>query len=348
MNADAIIGCVLGTAVGDALGLPYEGLPPQRAARMFPHHNRYHLLFGRGMVSDDTEHTCMMAQSLIEARGDVSLFVRHSARRLRWWMLGLPAGVGFATLRALLKLWIGISPEKSGVFSAGNGPAMRSALLGVYFGNNFTILQEFVRASTRITHTDPKAYWGALAVAIAAFMSCSAQDVDGEKYYQQLAEALSSEEASEFLGLVRVAITSCRQKQNTRDFAVSLGLEYGVSGYVYHTVPVVIHAWLSSPDDFRKALLNIIACGGDTDTTGAILGGIIGCRVGRQGIPGEWLEHLWEWPRSVVWMERLGQQLAESEITQAPRLPVMGILGRNLIFVCVILFHGFRRLFPPY
>lgn len=348
MNTRAVIGCLLGTAVGDALGLPYEGLSSQRAARMFPQCDQYHLVFGRGMVSDDTEHTCMVAQSLIEARGNTALFARHFANRLRWWLLGLPAGVGFATLRSLVKLWIGISPEKSGVFSAGNGPAMRSALLGACFGNDFTKLREFVRASTLVTHTDPKAYRGALAVAVAASMSCSARKIDGEEYYTRLAELLSGEEAEEFLDLIRLAVTSCQQKQDTLSFAVSLGLERGVSGYVYHTVPVVIHAWLSSPDDFRKGLLNVIACGGDTDTTGAILGGIIGCRVGKEGISAQWREKLWEWPRSVAWMEHLGRQLADPAITQVPRLPVIGILGRNLIFLCIVLFHGFRRLFPPY
>ncbi len=344
----AIVGCLLGTAVGDALGLPYEGLSPQRAAAIFPQYNRYHLLPGHGMVSDDTEHTCMVAQSLIEARDDTALFAKHLSRRLRWWLLGLPAGVGFATLRAIGKLWCGVSPAKSGVFSAGNGSAMRSAIVGVHFRNNFTSLRRFTIASTRITHSDPKAAWGALAVAFAASMSCTAETIDGEEYYGHLTAMLPAQEASEFLRLLRLAVTSCREEQETCEFAQSLGLERGVSGYVYHTVPVVIHAWLSSPDDFRTGVQNIIACGGDADTTGAILGGIIGCRVGKAGIPAEWLDNLWEWPRSVAWMERLGQQFAEPDVRVAPALPVSGMIARNLIFLCIVLLHGFRRIFPPY
>ena len=57
-DTDAYVGCLMGTAVGDALGLPYEGLSPRRGARMFPDLDRYHLLPGYGMVSDDTEHAC--------------------------------------------------------------------------------------------------------------------------------------------------------------------------------------------------------------------------------------------------------------------------------------------------
>ena len=59
-----IVGCILGMAVGDALGLPYEGLTPQRAAKLLGRPDRQRLLLGCGMVSDDTEHACFVAQSL--------------------------------------------------------------------------------------------------------------------------------------------------------------------------------------------------------------------------------------------------------------------------------------------
>jgi ADP-ribosylglycohydrolase len=348
MNTDNVIGCILGTAVGDALGLPYEGLPPQRAERLFKEKNRYHFLFDKGMVSDDTEHTCMVAQSLIESRDDSKLFAKRMSWRLRFWLLGLPAGVGFATLRSILKLWCGFPPDKSGVFSAGNGPAMRSALIGVCYGNDETKLMELVRASTIITHTDPKAYWGSLAVALAAHINCSSEVVDGSQFYRRLKTLLSSESASEFLDLIKAALSSSQSGQNTKEFANSLGLKKGITGYVYHTVPVIIQAWLSHPKDFQAGMFEILSCGGDTDTTGAILGGIIGSRTGKQGIPKKWLQDLLEWPRSVAWMERLGRQLAETNETKALRLPVLGIILRNIIFLTVVLFHGFRRLLPPF
>ena len=77
--------------------------------------------------------------------------------QLRFWLLGLPGGIGYATLKAILKLWLGFKPEHSGIFSAGNGPAMRSAIIGVCYGNDSQKLRELVKASTRLTHTDPKA-----------------------------------------------------------------------------------------------------------------------------------------------------------------------------------------------
>ena len=181
MNERALAGTILGTAVGDALGLPYEGLSRLRGQRMLGEPDRHRFVFGRGMVSDDTEHTCLIGQSLIAAGNDELEFARQFARRLRYWLLGVPAGIGFATLRATIKLWLGAKPDRSGVFSAGNGPAMRSALLGVAL-DDLTQLQSFVRASTRITHTDPLAEYGALAVALAAHVSCRRQDVSGVDY----------------------------------------------------------------------------------------------------------------------------------------------------------------------
>src|SRR5690349_21320078 len=174
-SESAVVGCILGTAVGDAFGLACEGLSRRRQARLFPQLSGYGLLpFGKGLCSDDTEHTCMLAQSLIRTArhadidAQASAFASDLGWRLRFWLLGLPAGIGLATLRAILKLWMGFPPRLSGVFSAGNGPAMRVALLGVCHGNDLPRMRALVRAATRITHTDPKAEHGALAVALAA------------------------------------------------------------------------------------------------------------------------------------------------------------------------------------
>lgn len=116
----AIVGCILGTAVGDALGLPYEGLSPARAHKLLGPPERYRFVFGRGMISDDTEHTCMVSQSLIESGDNVEKFTRRFASRLRWWILALPAGVGKATARSCIKLWLGIHPWCSATVSVGS------------------------------------------------------------------------------------------------------------------------------------------------------------------------------------------------------------------------------------
>jgi ADP-ribosyl-[dinitrogen reductase] hydrolase len=171
--SDRIVGLLLGTAVGDALGLPAEGLRPAMIRRLrWSGHWRHRFLPGRGMWSDDTEHTIMLAQALLASQGKLPRFTRAFASELRWWLLGLPAGTGFATARAILRLWLGYPPQKSGVFSAGNGPCMRTALIGACFPENPLTRRSFTEAQTRLTHSDPKAFIAALAVTeLAALLS---------------------------------------------------------------------------------------------------------------------------------------------------------------------------------
>ncbi len=350
-KADAIIGCLLGTAVGDAIGLPYEGLSKQRQHRLYPQINSHHFFFGKGMVSDDTEHTCMVAQALIVAGGDVQIFAKQLAWKLRFWLLGLPAGIGYATLKAILRLWLGFPSHRAGVFSAGNGPTMRSAIIGVCYGDDIQKLREFVRVSTRITHTDPKAEYGALAVAIASYLSSHQSSVSPQNYYRTLEKILGAE-AGEFLQLIKKACDSADAQDTTESFVTHMGLGTGVTGYIYHTVPVVIYVWLRYQQDYRTAILEIIRCGGDTDTTAAILGGIIGASVGKIGIPSVWLDGLWEMPRNINWMEGLARRLTEvcerGVEQRALFLPVSNLFLRNLFFMLVVILHGFRRLLPPY
>eukprot|EP00913_Durusdinium_trenchii_P008834 g8300.t1 len=236
-----------------------------------------------------------------------------------------------------------------GVFSAGNGPAMRAAIFGAAIDEEGRLV-ELVRLSTRITHTDPKAEFGALAVAIAAQMS-KQDDHSGERLLAALSRRFDGE-GDELIELLQSAVDSVARGQSTADFAQELGLGNGVSGYVYHTVPVCIHAWLSHPTDFRNAVTTVIACGGDADSTAAIVGGIVGTGVGKPGIPNAWLNGLLEWPRSVSWMERLAGQLAESRAAGTRARPRGVFPGatmiRNVFFLAVVVVHVFRRALPPY
>ena len=351
MNNEAFIGCLLGTAVGDSLGLPYEGLSAKRAAKLFPDSTKHHLVFGKGMVSDDTEHAGFVAEALIRSDGDVKVFQKRLARSLRWWLLALPAGVGFATLRSIIKLWLGFSPRKSGVFSAGNGPAMRSPVIGLACGDDPEKLKQFVKASTEITHSDPKAYYAALAVALATYQSARDEAASPERFLATLKEMLPQDDAEELHELLQRAADSAAKGEPVTEFAKNIGSTKGISGYSYHTVPCVLQVWFREPEDFERGLQEIIRAGGDTDTAGAIFGGIVGARVGKQGIPESWLSNIIEWPKSIGWLERLGSALSENEESSAAKCPayfVPGIVLRNVVFLIIVLTHGFRRLAPPW
>ncbi len=348
---NALTGCLLGTAVGDAMGLVCEGLSRRRQAKMFPALSGYQFLLGKGMTSDDTEHTCMLAQSVIAhggANSDQRKIFSNFAWRLRFWILGLPAGIGLATLRSILKLWLGFPAHKSGVFSAGNGPAMRCALLGIVFADDSARLRAMVRAATRITHTDPKAEYGAFAVALAAQMAARGADITPGDYLHAVQEHVTD---AEFIALVKNVTESVARRESAEQFADSIGCGKGVSGYMYYTIPCVLHVWLAHQNDYRAAVTAMIRLGGDADTTAAIVGAIVGARVGKAGIPSQWLRDLREWPRTVSWMEQLGATLAASA-TGKPTRPLwinpLGLLLRNAFFMLVVLLHGFRRLLPPY
>lgn len=348
---DSMVGCLLGTALGDAIGLPWEGLTRSRLRRMAPLPLKHRFLLRRGMVSDDAEHACMTAQALTASAGDPAAFGAALARQLRGWLLCAPAGIGLATLRALLRLTAGVGWERSGVWSAGNGPAMRAPVLGVAFGGQPDRLRELVRISARITHTDPKAEHGALAVAIAAHHASQAPRPDPATFLAELRRALEPD-GSPMLALAEQAAASADRLESTEAFADALGLRTGVSGYILHTVPVTLQAWLRHPDDFRGAITAVVRCGGDTDTTAAILGGILGAGLGEAGLPADWLEGIVEWPRSPAWMartaRRLGAVLREGRPIAPEPVPWGAVLPRNLLFTVVVLIHGFRRLLPPY
>jgi ADP-ribosylglycohydrolase len=353
MREQAISGCLIGMAVGDALGLPREGLTPRRAACLFPSADRFHFLFGRGMFSDDTEHACMTVQALLVSGGEPTRFIRSLGWRLRWWLLGLPFAAGKATLKSCLKLWLGFSPKSSGVWSAGNGPASRAPIIGVCFGDQLDRLRELIRRATRITHRDPKAEWGALAMARATHLACTSRDraLALNEVTAFIASALPPE-AGELMELIDRTARSVAANQSTESFADELGLKRGVSGYMLHTVPVALHAWMCFPNNYREAVLAAIRCGGDSDSTAALVGALVGARVGVEGIPAEWRRGLCEWPRDLRWIARLARELAKGLEEGKPRrgvpLSFFGILARNLLFDLTVLAHGFRRLLPPY
>lgn len=346
-----LTGVILGTAVGDAIGLPREGMSRRRAQKIFGAAPLGHSLIGRrGLCSDDTEHTCMVAQALLASRGEPERFAGSLAWRLRFWLLGLPAGVGLATGKAIIKLWLGFGPRRSGVWSAGNGPAMRAAILGVYAGNDRELLRELVKVSTRLTHSDPAAEHGALAVALtAAYGSMAGSNGIRPDAFLELMQAELA--GTTMLQMIEGVVADVLGNRPFEEYLRGRGLERGVSGYVNHTVSAAIFAWLQWGGDFRTAVEQVVLAGGDSDTTGAIVGALVGATAGADAIPQEWIEGLAEWPRSVSWMKRLGSALAESsESGRGEPLALFwpGLLVRNVLFLLIVFAHGFRRLLPPY
>lgn len=340
-----ITACLVGGAVGDSIGLPYEGLSARRARRWSRGELRQRFVFGRGMISDDTDHTVFVAQALLRCDGDVERFRRVLAWRLRLWLLCLPAGIGFGTLRGIGKLWLGL--RESGVRSAGNGPAMRSALLGACIATDADMRRAFVTASARLTHTDARAIAGALAVADVAAKIASGQwraRPDAATFARTVAQAGDD---VQWRALEPVLAAACASVAPVAALVAALHLERGVSGYVMHSAPFALVAWYDAFGDYARTLRLCVDAGGDVDTNAAIAGALAAMSVGIDRVPRIWSDGIADQPHGVAYLDALGAALG-GERNDVPTRFSWRLLPRNLVFLALVLAHGVRRLLPPY
>lgn len=342
-HADRLVATLLGTAVGDALGLPREGLSRLRAKRLFGAGPlRHQFLRGRGLVSDDTEHAAMTAQALLASGLDEGRFARALGWRLRGWLLTGPPGIGWATLRATVRLCLGFSPARSGVASAGNGPLMRAPILGAALADLPDRLVSLVSASTRLTHVDPRAEQAAIAIALAAAHGMKGPPRPAT-LFETIGPFITDPSFAAQLGQVRACLAA---GDSPAAFARALGLEDGVTGFAPHSACAALFCWLRYPDRFEDAVEAVIRLGGDTDSTGAVVGGLAGATLGISAIPRPWLAGLADWPLSAAWLARLGQALASGG--PPPRLFWPALPLRNVFLGAVAIGHVLRRLLPPY
>jgi ADP-ribosylglycohydrolase len=228
---------------------------------------------------------------------------------------------------------------------------MRVAPIGAFFAHEPERLEAYVRASTALTHRDPRATTGATIVAwLAAW--CVREDLSERPPLERFSEVLRGAGGDdEWNSIVSGIEEAAREDLPVTELARRLDLGDGVTGYVHHTVAVGAYAWFRHFGDFRASLVAVLDCGGDTDTTGAIVGALSGAIVGESGIPRSWIEGLADWPRNPLLLRKLADRLACASAGE-PAAPVRyfwpGVLPRNAIFLVLVLAHGLRRLFPPY
>ncbi len=345
--ADRVEGCILGLALGDALGLPFEVLPRRRVLRRSSGPLRHRLLGGWGMLSDDTDHAELVLLAALAAGGDADLFSRRLASGMRSWFLALPAGVGMATARACLKLCVGVPHRRVGVFSAGNGPLMRAPVIGV-LPRPWETLADLSDASARLTHTDPQAASWSRIVARTANLFASGASPHPLAWLEAVNACHDDDAAKSLCAAVARAALAGR---STPEFAAEIGCGERVSGFVLHTGPVVLHAALVHTESPMDAITACIACGGDTDTTAAIAGAIVAARTGPAGLDAGLLGRIADWPRGLPRLRSLAR-LAGAHADGAPAPRVGGLafyplrLARNLAFLAIILTHGLARLIP--
>jgi ADP-ribosyl-[dinitrogen reductase] hydrolase len=340
-QTDRLAGTLLGTALGDALGLPAEGMTARAIARRFGRMDRFRLLGRTGFVSDDTEQAALMAQPIARHPDDPDLCVRAFRRSLLGWFCRLPWGVGMATIRSCARIALGLRP--SGVPSAGDGAAMRAAIVGAFFHDRPVDRATFGRALAEVTHRDERAVEGALYVAELAARCASCPVGTAPRICQAEARGIVNQAE---LGR---AIDRARELALAEASTAEASEACGTSGYVVHAVSFATFCFLRYGDDPMSALTEAIQAGGDTDTIGAILGGWSGALHGESGLPRDLLARIHDGPFGPTHLRALADclvRIREESPSPIPSYSATAALLRNLALYPVVLWHGFRRLLP--
>lgn len=170
--------------------------------------------------------------------------------------------------------------------SYGNGAAMRAAPLGAYFSDDDEKVVTQAILSAEVTHTHPEGIAGAVAVALAAAMAsrCRQKGLTPahSDFIGGIVQRLPHSEVRS-----KLARAQSMSTVSSIDFPVSV-LGNGTDMSAQDTVPYALWCCGQSLDDYESALWLAVQAGGDRDTICAIVGGIVACRVGQDGIPDTW------------------------------------------------------------
>jgi len=304
-SIDRFTGCILGQAVGDALGFPVEGRGSAAASAAvvpFPDHFTRHPcgLFPPGQYTDDTQMMRAILASLVERcpeapeeRGQVDP-EDIAARFVPLWRDGEVVGRGCATTEAVQWLMVGIPWRESGTPApqAGNGSAMRTAPLGLWLYDDPAALAQAAADVSSITHTDPRCLAGAVVISAAVAYAVSHDVIETDPFIGFIA-GLSRPYHAEFAALIEhlpcwLEMDEHAAVREIRRAGLLQGKEPtwpGISPFVVPTVLVCLYAFLRAPADYCGAVRFVIAQGGDADTTGAIAGAISGAFNSIKAIP---------------------------------------------------------------
>jgi ADP-ribosylglycohydrolase len=303
--ADRLIGCLLGQAVGDALGFVVEAESPEVAAAYVRDlaadrtGERGRAGFCLGQYSDDTQ----LARELLLAVRDASCWDPGAfARRIAGLVTaGQIVGAGPGTHAAAGRLAAGMAWSQAGTPAPydGNGSAMRAAPIGVLFGDQPVLMLRVAREQSLITHGDARCSAGSVAVAGAACLAASGGPVEASEFLGRLASWVEAEDRR-FADAVRALGGWVRLPPD--DAAVCLhqsgldaafaGRGRGISASVVPSVVWSLYAFLRTPDDYWATICTAIRIGGDTDTMAAMAGAISGARLGLAALPHALLERV--------------------------------------------------------
>lgn len=268
-----------GLSLGDAFGETYfvedaAGRVARRELRDGPWH-----------WTDDSAMACSIVEELAQrGRVDQDDLARRFAARYR---AESTRGYGAGAQQLLSSVaagahWHQASRSLFGGGSFGNGAAMRVAVLGAWFADDLERVAHEARLSAEVTHAHPEGVAGAMAVAAAAALACRGEVIAGPRFLDALRDWVPD-------SAVLRGISRAIELHDALPADVASELGNGSQISAQDTVPFALWCAATTLTDYEEALWRTVSGLGDRDTTCAIVGGIVACRVGADGLPVDWL-----------------------------------------------------------
>jgi poly(ADP-ribose) glycohydrolase ARH3 len=287
---DKFRGALLGVAIGDALGAPFEGKMPVDESIL----TKLEKEPGTLRYTDDTHMAIGMAESLLVKRGfDGPHMAETFARNYEvepWRGYGAGPPQVFELLRR------GVPWDQAGrvlfggAGSYGNGAAMRVAPVALAYYYDATQLIEVARRSAIITHTHELGIQGALLQAFTVALLVEQlpdSRLSGSAVSELLISYLSDASASLYVHKIKEV------KELLPDASpVEVASRVGNGIEAFQAVPAALYAFLSHAASFSQAVRYAISLGGDTDTIASMTGALSGAYLGESAIPGSWRENV--------------------------------------------------------
>ena len=290
VNIEQVRALFFGVAVGDALGVPFEfksrSTVRRDPARGMTGQGTYGM--PPGTFSDDSSLTFCLAEALIngyDLNSIASNFIKWKKENF-WTPHGDVFDIGISTSRAISRLVKGEDPLLSGCVEEGangNGSLMRiSPLAFILAGKSPDERFRITKEVSGITHAHIRSviscyYYVEFEIRLLSGMDKFSiyKSLQTEVTDQLIAQGIPAEEISQFDRLLK------------EDISVVGEDSISGSGYVVHTLEASVWCLLTT-SNYKDAVLTAVNLGEDTDTTGAVTGGLAGLAYGLNSIPVEW------------------------------------------------------------
>jgi poly(ADP-ribose) glycohydrolase ARH3 len=296
---DRFEGCLLGLAIGDALGGMFEAQSAEAIRARFPNAE---LLIAYPTeeiwYTDDTQMAIGVAETLV-AHGQIIEKALCQAFVANY----VPSRGYGRGARAVLDAMeegrdhLQVAERHFPGGSFGNGAAMRVAPVGLFFRDDHRQLWEQARASALPTHRHPLGIEGAQLLALAVALATQMDRFDRAALFTQLRSACESES-------YRAQLEAAERVQAPGDLA---GLGNRIEAL--YSVPTAIASFALAPESFEDTISNVIFLGGDTDTLAAMAGALSGAYLGVGRLPSRLVALLESSPKGRLYLVELARNL---------------------------------------